>query len=402
VIKKAAKRSFKTLLINHPKKIIASASILLLLFTYLTFRNVSKYSETLNINIKASALKGGEYGNFLSAFISALNEDSSKYAVNIEKVESPDASISTIDQLDQGYADIGLSQSNAKRNSKNVAAIAYVYVEPYLCISNRNDIHTISDILKCKDTLKIARLAPNSQTSRDLKVLLKFYGIDSSKIKLIDAVYDTAGLMLHQKKADLGFFIIGLGNKAITGMMKDSTLHLVNFENIDACLTLNHKLTRFILPKGIYGLNHPTHNYETFATKAMLITRKDLGDHKVYKIAKALFEKESEIVDRYPFFQLEKIIDPERNYIPIHSGALKYYKKDEPSFLDKNSNLIATVLSILGLVLSAVPLIIEFRVKQKVNQNLKPQMVTTANIDVGINKKDETSKKAISEHQNRQ
>jgi TRAP transporter TAXI family solute receptor len=346
---------------RHAKKVIMITSLLVLLFTYMTYRSLDVYTKDLELKIKASALKGGEYGKFLLAFVNSVNQDSAKYKIKVEQIESPRASVSTLEQLDSGTADIGLAQSNVKLNSKNVASIAYVYVEPYLLVTNRRDINSISDIAKSNDSFKVARLEPGTQTSKDFRSLFDFYGIDTFELKPVNAVYDSAYIFLKEKRVDLGFFIVGLGNRAISLMMKDTSMHLVHFENLEAYLLRKHKLINFKLPKGIYGLNRPADDYETIATKAMLIVRKDMDDNDVYKITKALFEKESEITNEYPFFQLEKIVNPEESYIPIHEGALKYYKKNEPSFVDRNSNVIAIILSVLGLILSAIPLFLELK-----------------------------------------
>ncbi|NML38781.1 hypothetical protein HHL17_16355 [Chitinophaga sp. G-6-1-13] len=326
----------------------------------LTFRFSRRLAKDLDVTLTASVKKGGEYEHFLAAFAHVLNEDSSRYKVKLNVCNSQGASGTTIDQLDKGKADIGLVQSNAKWNSKNISAVAYVYSELYFLITNRKDLASISDIANCRDTLTIARLDPPSQTSKDLLNLISFYGIDASRIRYIDKDYNGTYAMLKSGKADLGFMIVGLGNEVISSVLKDPTLHLVAFENTDAYVLRRHKLNKFILPMGFYGLHRPDSNYETFATRAMLVVSSNLSDRTVYKFTRALFEKESELVNEYPFCQLQKIRNDGETYIPVHKAVLQYYNRDHPSFLDRNTNLIATVLSIIGLVLSAIPIYIEF------------------------------------------
>lgn len=358
---------------KHPIKTILLTILLCVFFGIVAFINFYRFQDSLNVNIKVSALKKGEYGRFLDAFISTINVDTMNYHVKFEKIDAIYASRKTIEQLDSGIADIGLAQANTKRNSKNVASIAYIYIEPYLLFTNRDEINSIHDIEKCKDTLKIVRLQAPSQTSKDLLSLIDFYYLDSNKFQFIDADYDSALVLLQTKKVDCGFFIVGLGNQAIKSMVRSKSLHLIAFENIEAYTFRKPKLLNFKLPKGAYGLNSPPKDYETFATKAMLIVRKDMDKNCVYKITEALFEKESEIASNYPFFQLEKIDENEHNYIPLHEGAIRYYQKDKPSFIDRNSNLIATVLATLGLIISMISLFKELKSRRMVIKKTKEQ-----------------------------
>ncbi|RFS20020.1 hypothetical protein DVR12_20055 [Chitinophaga silvatica] len=324
-----------------------------------------RFAKDLDLTLTASVKKGGEYEHFLDAFSHVLNEDSSRFKVKLKVCNSQGASGTTIDQLDKGNADIGMVQSNAKWNSKNISAVAYVYSELYFLITNRKDLMSIKDIANYRDTLKIARLDSPSQTSKDLLDLIRFYGIDSSRLRFVDTTYHRTRNMLKEGKVDLGFMIVGLGNEVISSILKDSTMHPVAFENTDAYLLRRHKLNKFVLPMGFYSLYRPEKNYETFATKAMLVISSNLSDRTVYNFTRALFEKESELVNEYPFCQLQKVGNEGETYIPVHKAVLQYYNRDQPSFLDRNTNLIATILSVVGLVLSAIPIYIEFKGKEK-------------------------------------
>ncbi|SFD85601.1 NMT1-like family protein [Chitinophaga sp. CF118] len=183
--------------------------------------------------------------------------------------------------------------------------------------------------------------------------------------------------MLKHGIVDLGFVVVGMSNRVINKMLIDSTLHLIPFENRDAYLLRKPKLNLYTVPRGIYGINCPDNDYETFATKAMLIVRNGMSENDIYKVTEALFKKESEISNNYPFFHLEKIEDDISNYIPVNSGALRYYNKDKPSFLDRNINLIATLLSIAGIALSVIPLVKEMAKRRSKANNVQRRSVDT-------------------------
>ncbi|SFD85584.1 hypothetical protein SAMN05518672_103535 [Chitinophaga sp. CF118] len=161
---------------RNPKGTIIISIPLFITFSILFYRSINGYRHSLNLDIRVSAMKGGEYSNFLDVLLKTLNQDSSRCKLRLTKVDASYASPRTIEQLDSALADIGLIQSNAKRNSKNVSSIAYVYTEPYFLITNKANLRSIQDIFNSKETLRIARLKPSSQTSMDILSILDFYG----------------------------------------------------------------------------------------------------------------------------------------------------------------------------------------------------------------------------------
>ena len=360
-----------TIIKKYPKTTTTFAVVVLLgstLFGVISFMN---FKASLDVRLRASALAGGEYRNALEAFVKVVNTDSLNYKVRMQNVNSPDASSSTLDQLQRGDADIGMCQSNAKRNSRDVAAVAYLYDEPYILITNKTGIQTISDIAKSLDTFRVAILPRQTQTYHDFGRLLRFYGIDSLRVRRVPMNYSDAREALASRTVDFGFFIIGLGNASLQSMVKNKEMHLVELENLEGYLLQSHKINQFMIPEGIFGLDCPPHDYPTLATKSMLVVQRSLDPTIVYEITKVLFEKESEISNVYPFLHLQPISNAADNYIPLHPGAEKYYKKNEPGFFDRNSNLIDCLLSAFGVVLAVVALVMQQTVTPK-ETYLKP------------------------------
>ena len=327
-----------------------------LFFIVLSVYFFSKQNKALTIEITASAKPGGEYIKFLRACENTLKLDAENYSIKMDVIPAPNASYSTIKQIEEGKAHLGLAQSNIKDNGSHLASLAFAFIEPFFLFSNNKEIVSIGSIASQKATLKCVYLGHRTQTARDLDSLLTFYGIPKDKLKFVEANYDSAQILLQEKKVDLGFFIVGLGNPSIRKMMRDTVLHLVNFENHEAFVYAQNHFINYVLPEGLYGLNFPEKPYETFATKAMIVCRKDMSVNEVFNLTRALFEKECEIANSYPFINLEQIEDFKMNSVPPHPGALLFYNKDEPSYLDKNSTLIGTLLSLLGLLISAIPL----------------------------------------------
>lgn len=330
--------------------------VLVLFFIVLTVYFYRRQNKALTIEITASAKLGGEYIKFLTACQKTLNNDAENYSIKMEIKNAVNASNSTIKQIEEGEINLGLVQSNIKNKGTNLASIAFAFIEPFYLFSNDKQIKSIGSLASHSDTLKLVYLGHETQTAKDLESLLTFYGIQNEKIKFIEANYDSSRILLQEKKVDLGFFIVGLGNPAIGSMMQDTALHLVNFENHDAFVYVHGNFIKYTVPEGLYGLNFPEKPYETFSTKAMIVCGKDMSVNDVFNFTKAIFEKESEIANAYPFIDLEQIEKFKMNSTPLHPGALLYYNKDEPSYLDKNSTLIGTLLSIFGLLISAIPL----------------------------------------------
>ncbi len=84
-------------------------------------------------------------------------------------------------------------------------------------------------------------------------------------------------------------------------------------------------LTKSVIPGGAYkGVDTDTN---TIAVQTVMICRTDIPDDVVYKLVKAVFEHKDELNEIHPSFKETTLENATPVIIPVHPGAVKYYKE---------------------------------------------------------------------------
>ena len=117
----------------------------------------------------------------------------------------------------------------------------------------------------------------------------------------------------------------GLTQEATTGCR--SSLVRVAGSPIDRLLATHSYYVATVIPGGMYAGNPD--NVLTIGTRAVLVTSSDQPDELAYAVVKAVFENFADFRRLHPALSTLKIRDivPSEAVIPIHPGALRYYRE---------------------------------------------------------------------------
>ncbi|MGC3944372.1 MAG: hypothetical protein QM762_07625 [Chryseolinea sp.] len=109
-------------------------------------------------------------------------------------------------------------------------------------------------------------------------------------------------------------------------------------------------LTMAALP----GDPHST-TIHTFATDAILVTRKDAGENAIFLLAETILQGKMALVRDDPMFRsITESINRETLLFPLHEGTSSYIRRDTPTFLERYADTLALVLSIAVLLYGVV------------------------------------------------
>ncbi len=168
-----------------------------------------------------------------------------------------------------------------------------------------------------------------SSSVLNMKIVLETYGIPFSEIKAQYLSYGPAMELLKDGQVDAVLVDAGAPNSAIIDI---STQHKIKILSIDRAniAKIVQKYPFFssatVIPKGTYkGVDE---DIVTTGSLATLCIAAEMPDDLVYKMAKALIEKKADVAKGHPKgndINLKTAIDGFS--IPIHPGALKYYKE---------------------------------------------------------------------------
>ncbi len=173
------------------------------------------------------------------------------------------------------------------------------------------------------------------------------------------------------KNADAVFRVRVLGNEQIRKLIA-SGWKLVPIEQVNAIQQTKYPAySPSIIPEGVYRGSPaaPEVDLETIAVQRTLLSRRDVPDWVVEKIVTILSEYRQEIKKEIQAIAQERYgspqtFDPETIYplvnrferpednsnVQIHKGALIYYDRNDPSFIQENADFLGLLLTIALLV----------------------------------------------------
>lgn len=184
----------------------------------------------------------------------------------------------------------------------------------------------------------------------------------------------------NPEDADAVFRVRDLGNEKIAQLIKRGW-KLVPIKQVDAM-----KQTKYPaylpskIPQGLYQGFPPAPevDLETIAVQRTLLARQDVEDWVIEKIAKVLNENRQEIKEEIKLIAQERrgsaqAFNPETIYpllnlferpnnsdVQIHQGALTYYDRNKPSFIQQYADYVALLIT-FGVAIRSLILWLIFR-----------------------------------------
>lgn len=111
------------------------------------------------------------------------------------------------------------------------------------------------------------------------------------------------------------------------------------------------KAIPYIIPKGTFG-KWPTKPVLTFSVYDVMVCHKDMDVHLAYDVVKTIYDMGSVLAEEdFEFGLLDQDIGSHRFSFPLHPGTIQYIKRDQPTFWERESELIGLLIS-LGVLFS--------------------------------------------------
>lgn len=129
--------------------------------------------------------------------------------------------------------------------------------------------------------------------------------------------------------------------------MLDSGWHAVSFSNdwIEFQTLSDPALEPLTLP-ALPGDPHSS-TIHTFATDAVLVANKDIGENAIYMLAETLLQGKMALVRNDPMYRsITESFNAETLLYPLHEGTSSYLRRDKPAFLERYSDALALVFSV--------------------------------------------------------
>ncbi|NLY19096.1 MAG: TAXI family TRAP transporter solute-binding subunit [Clostridiaceae bacterium] len=278
---------------------------------------------------------GGNTGTYY-AYSGAVTQVLSEHIDNLSfDVQVTGASRANIYLIADKEADIAIVQNDVMYYAYNgtdlfdgekvtgFSAMAGCYAEVCQIVS-KSDISSVEE-LKGK---RVSVGDVGSGCEFNARQILEAYGMTFDDIVVSNLSFGDSAAALKDDKIDAFFCVAGAPTTAIVELATTNKINILKIddEHADKLIQKYPFYTKFDVPGGSYkGVDSTV---QTVAVVATYIVSDDLDENLVYNMTKTLFEKADEIAAAHP---KGAELNPEYSVsgisVPIHPGALKYYKE---------------------------------------------------------------------------
>lgn len=274
-----------------------------------------------------------------SAIAKLMNQKRSIYGFKVT-AEATGGSVFNINALSAGDLDFGLSQSDKasqawtgqeewteKGPRKDLRGVFGLNSETVCLIASVN-----SGIKSCADLKgKIVGVGnPGSGTRQNAQDALSTCGLRFSDLAQAEGIKPVeAAALLQDGRLDAYFYTVGHPNGSIKEAAAGGTkVRFVPFPDVEALLLKSPFYSKASIPVSLYSGFDNTRDVPTFGVRACFLTTNRLADTVVYSIVKEVFENFDTFRNLHPSFSdLKKEEMVTGLPVPLHPGALKYYKE---------------------------------------------------------------------------
>ncbi|MDC1287184.1 TAXI family TRAP transporter solute-binding subunit [Gammaproteobacteria bacterium] len=253
--------------------------------------------------------------------------------------ESTGGSVYNINTLRAGELEFGIAQSDwqfhAYRGTSKfedngkfpeLRAVFSIAAEPVTIIArDESNIMNLPDVKGKRFNIG----NPGSGTLATWEVVESSLGWKRSDLALAAGMKSSEmGAGLCDDKFDAFFFLVGHPSAVVTETIASCSSHLVEAKGplISKLIKDNPYYGKITIPAGMYNNEK---GIESFGVLATLNTTTAVSNEVVYTLVKAVFENFDDFKKLHPAFNdlTEKGMIADGISIPLHDGAIKYYKE---------------------------------------------------------------------------
>ncbi len=303
-----------------------------------------------NVMVIGAGSKGGEAYAMATAIANLAN----KYDPGLEIIVAETGGSGQNNRmLQKGLLQMGTIQADTKAGS-DTRLITMLYPDAYqLLVRDDRGIDSIAD-LRGKT---LALPAKSSGQYRSFFFLAAHYGVRESDVNVISMSSKAASWALSQGAVDATFKVRAPGNTELKKIIVAGNVKLLPINQSNALRLEEPSIREGRIPVGSY-LGHPSipeSDLPTPMVQRLLVTSKKVDPDLIKRVTSLIYENRRELSDYSPLAGfLANPSDLTNSALPLHEGAIRYYERDAPSFLQENVEILAFYATLLAGVISVL------------------------------------------------
>ncbi len=287
------------------------------------------------------AVPKGDHSYMISS--SHLKSFLEKGGFKVQIIETDNA-ISANQMVIDGDADLTFVMNNSdfipKKLSGNVGSLRTISLmyERLFFIFSKTEYDSSSSRGFALQSKKIGIEVLNGETHQNLKRI-----IDLAQIK---------GVKIVEKSNNpdfIHFWGTYYGNRA-TKLIADGWQEVSLEPSMVNFITLNQPTLRPFLLPSIPGVEE-SKDINTFSVQTYLVGSSKLGEKSAYHLSQYIIEHRLELMNYDVMYRsANESIDASSLLFPLHPGTDAYFRRDQPSFLERYADILAFLVSITAVI----------------------------------------------------
>jgi TRAP transporter TAXI family solute receptor len=255
--------------------------------------------------------------------------------------------------LAEGKADLAIIRGDldVPKNAQAVATlrknVAVLWVPPATKVKGKKAAPKITKIVQLSGR-RIGVVGRTDANVNLLKVILQQYGVDPTKVEIVQFPANEAAEAIRNQKADAYLAAGPVNSKITSDAIAASTRDggVPTFLAIDsaAAIAQNHPVYEASeIPAGVFGGSpaRPEEEVKTISFAHHIVARKGLPESTVATFTRQLFGIRQTLKTDFPLAAQIETPDTDKDaVIPVHPGAAAYIDGEEKTFFDRYGDFI--------------------------------------------------------------
>lgn len=272
--------------------------------------------------------------------------------VNIE-VQETNGTADNLKQIEANKVDLATAQADVPAGGI-ARTVAILYSDSFqVVVQGKSTLQKFTDLKG-----KRIGLDPKGGQYASFLQVAQHFGLVEKDFTFIGDSDQNSDLAFQQGQVDAIFRVRAIGNSQIATLIRNNGGRLIPIEQAEAMRVKHPAFEPTKLPKGAYQGNAPTvpaEDLSTVSVQRLLLANANLNPEILLQITQAINENRRELQAAIPPSVsnaaplVSAIRRPETTGgtgIPVHPGALSYYDRDEPSFIQKNAEYLGLILTL--------------------------------------------------------
>lgn len=255
--------------------------------------------------------------------------------------------------LEDGRAQLAAAQADVSAGPE-ARVLAVLYDDEFqLLVWKDSPLRSFADLRGGR-----IALAPSGGQFQSFLRVAEHFGLHPADFRFVGSTEEAADQAFSSAQADAIFRVRALGNPSIQQLVQSGKVRFIPIEHAAAMKIKQPAFNPSIIPEGAYLGNPPVpeRDLPTVAVHRTLLGRVDANQAAIRAITGVLMEQRQEIMEDIPERMTEvrlllaQVRRPESQAgiaPPLHAGALSFYDKDQPWFLQAHADYVGLILTVV-------------------------------------------------------